>query len=105
MDNANEVEWDDGSSVGLVTFADDSYYGHLSVASTTETMSGRLIILPKKSYNPWKPENVERVLRDERLERERKQRNAEYVQQRQRRNNKHRAASASFYPSGSEVRT
>ena len=34
-------------------------------------MSGRLIILPKKSYNPWKPENVERVLRDERLERER----------------------------------
>ena len=38
---------------------------------TTETMSGRLIILPKKSYNPWKPENVERVLRDERLERER----------------------------------
>ena len=35
------------------------------------TMSGRLIILPKKSYNPWKPENVERVLRDERLERER----------------------------------
>ena len=36
-----------------------------------QTMSGRLIILPKKSYNPWKPENVERVLRDERLERER----------------------------------
>jgi hypothetical protein len=35
-------------------------------------MSGRLIILPKKSYNPWKPENVERVLRDERLERERR---------------------------------
>ena len=34
-------------------------------------MSGRLIILPKKSYNPNKPENVERVLRDERLERER----------------------------------
>ena len=34
-------------------------------------MSGRLIILPKKSYNPWKPENIERVLRDERLERER----------------------------------
>ena len=29
-------------------------------------MSGRLIILPKKSYCPWNPENVERVLRDER---------------------------------------
>lgn len=28
-------------------------------------MSGRLIILPKKSYCPWNPENVERVLRDE----------------------------------------
>ena len=36
-------------------------------------MSGRLIILPKKSYCPWKPENVERVLRDERLERERQE--------------------------------
>ena len=34
-------------------------------------MSGRLTILPKKTYCPWKPENVERVLRDERLERER----------------------------------
>ena len=29
------------------------------------------MILPKKSYCPWKPENVERVLRDERLEKER----------------------------------
>jgi hypothetical protein len=38
-----------------------------------ETMSGRLTILPKKTYCPWKPENVERVLRDERLERERQQ--------------------------------
>jgi hypothetical protein len=28
-------------------------------------MSGRLIILPKKSYCPWNPKNVERVLRDE----------------------------------------
>lgn len=28
-------------------------------------MSGRLIISSKKSYCPWKPENVERVLRDE----------------------------------------
>ena len=34
-------------------------------------MSGRLVILPKKTYCPWRPENVERVLRDERLERER----------------------------------
>ena len=34
-------------------------------------MSGRLTILPKKSYCPWNQENVERVLRDERLERER----------------------------------
>ena len=37
-------------------------------------MSGRLTILPKKTYCPWKPENVERVLRDERLERERLER-------------------------------
>jgi hypothetical protein len=36
-------------------------------------MSGRLVILPKKSYCPWNPQNVERVLRDERLERERQQ--------------------------------
>lgn len=34
-------------------------------------MSGRLVILPKKSYCPWKRENVERVMRDERLEKER----------------------------------
>ena len=33
-------------------------------------MSGRLVILPKKTYCPWKRENVERVLRDERLDRE-----------------------------------
>lgn len=39
-------------------------------------MSGRLTILPKKTYCPWKPENVERVLRDERLERERLEREA-----------------------------
>lgn len=30
-------------------------------------MSGRLIILPKKSWHPGKRENIERVLRDERL--------------------------------------
>jgi hypothetical protein len=29
-------------------------------------MSGRLVILPKKSYCPWKPENVARVEDDER---------------------------------------
>jgi hypothetical protein len=37
-------------------------------------MSGRLIILPKKSYCPWNPKNVERVLRDERIHRENQQR-------------------------------
>lgn len=43
-------------------------------SSTKRTaMSGRLTLLPKKTYCPWKPENVERVLRDERLERERQQ--------------------------------
>lgn len=34
-------------------------------------MSGRLIILPKKNYCPWNPQNLERVLRDERIEKER----------------------------------
>lgn len=34
-------------------------------------MSGRLIITTKKTYCPWNQQNVERVLRDERLERER----------------------------------
>lgn len=34
-------------------------------------MSGRLIILPKKTYTPWNPSNIERVLRDERIEKER----------------------------------
>jgi len=43
-------------------------------------MSGRLVILPKKTYCPWKPENVERVLRDERLERERLEREAKQNQ-------------------------
>eukprot|EP00566_Odontella_aurita_P032408 CAMPEP_0113587434 /NCGR_PEP_ID=MMETSP0015_2-20120614/34900_1 /TAXON_ID=2838 /ORGANISM="Odontella" /LENGTH=56 /DNA_ID=CAMNT_0000493081 /DNA_START=44 /DNA_END=211 /DNA_ORIENTATION=- /assembly_acc=CAM_ASM_000160 len=40
-------------------------------------MSGRLIITGKKSYCPWRPENVERVLADERRERERLQREEE----------------------------
>ena len=39
-------------------------------------MSGRLTILPKKSYCPWNQDNVERVLRDERLERERLEKEA-----------------------------
>jgi len=34
-------------------------------------MSGRLIITGKKSYCPWNAKNIERVLRDERLEAER----------------------------------
>ena len=34
-------------------------------------MSGRLIILPKKTYCPWNPQSLERVLRDERIEKER----------------------------------
>jgi hypothetical protein len=33
-------------------------------------MSGRLIITGKKSFCPWAPKNVERVLRDERIEQE-----------------------------------
>lgn len=37
-------------------------------------MSGRLIITTKKTYCPWNQQNVERVLRDERLERERVER-------------------------------
>ena len=48
-------------------------------------MSGRLTILPKKTYCPWKQENIERVLRDERLERERIEKdsaaNAKYKKQ------------------------
>jgi hypothetical protein len=33
-------------------------------------MSGRLIILPHKSWNVWNRDNAEKVLRDERLHRE-----------------------------------
>jgi hypothetical protein len=43
-------------------------------------MSGRLIILPKKSYCPWNSKNVERVLRDERLHAEDQQQELEQVQ-------------------------
>ena len=34
-------------------------------------MSGRLIISGKKTYTPWNADNIERVLRDERIEKER----------------------------------
>jgi hypothetical protein len=37
-------------------------------------MSGRLVILPKKSYCPWNPKNVARVERDERDHREAQER-------------------------------
>lgn len=43
-------------------------------------MSGRLIITTKKTYCPWNPANVERVLRDERLERERIERQQQQEQ-------------------------
>jgi len=44
-------------------------------------MSGRLVITTKKSYCPWNTANVERVLRDERLERERLERQKSEVNQ------------------------
>ena len=40
-------------------------------------MSGRLIILPKKSYTPWNPQNIERVIKDEQIEREKNEREDE----------------------------
>jgi hypothetical protein len=42
-------------------------------------MSGRLIILPKKSYCPWNKSNVERVLRDERQHAEAQEREESLV--------------------------
>ena len=39
-------------------------------------MSGRLVILPHKSWNVYNTDNVEKVLRDERLEKERQEREA-----------------------------
>ena len=44
-------------------------------------MSGRLTILPKKTYCPWKPENVERVHSDERLDRERREKEEQLLRQ------------------------
>eukprot|EP01029_Cantina_marsupialis_P023693 TRINITY_DN5969_c0_g1_i1.p1 TRINITY_DN5969_c0_g1~~TRINITY_DN5969_c0_g1_i1.p1 ORF type:complete len:352 (-),score=100.02 TRINITY_DN5969_c0_g1_i1:66-1121(-) len=39
-------------------------------------MSGRLIILPHKKWNVWNRDNVEKVLKDERLDREAKEKDA-----------------------------
>jgi hypothetical protein len=50
---------------------DDFFTYSFVMCTTLADGSGRLISLPKKSYCPWKPENVERASRDERLEKER----------------------------------
>jgi len=50
-------------------------------------MSGRLILLPKKSYTPWNAKNIERVLKDERIaqeEEEKERRGIEEIQSRHR---------------------
>ena len=49
-------------------------------------MSGRLIILPKKTYTPWNPQNIERVTRDERLHKERLEKEEEERRRRANRN-------------------
>lgn len=47
-------------------------------------MSGKLILLPKKSYTPWKAENIERVLRDERINENKNQLEAEEKRRKER---------------------
>eukprot|EP00981_Chlorochromonas_danica_P000182 scaffold49_cov180-Ochromonas_danica.AAC.5 len=50
-------------------------------------MSGRLVILPHKSWNVWNQDNRERVLRDERLHREEEEHKAIQAQERARQQN------------------
>jgi hypothetical protein len=44
-------------------------------------MSGRLIITNKKSYTPWNSKNVERALRDERIQKEKEEKKAATARQ------------------------
>lgn len=44
-------------------------------------MSGRLIITNKKSYTPWNAKNVERALRDERIQKEKEEKKASTARQ------------------------
>jgi hypothetical protein len=49
-------------------------------------MSGRLVLLPKKSYTPWNPKNVERVLKDEALAREEQEKEVKAIREIESRN-------------------
>jgi hypothetical protein len=49
-------------------------------------MSGRLVLLPKKSYTPWNPKNVERVLKDEALAREEQEKEVRAIREIESRN-------------------